>query len=80
MKVLQGAVIMRFRKRNALVEAVQWFREGDDARVEHRNGTWAIATPEGWREVRSGDWIVVDDAGNARPMDPRLFASLYEPV
>ncbi|VWC77507.1 MULTISPECIES: hypothetical protein [Burkholderia] len=71
---------MRFRKRISYVDATRWFADGDHDRVETREGGRAIATPEGWRSVKSGDWILRDDCGNCWPMDNGLFTSLYEPV
>ncbi|WP_254608723.1 hypothetical protein [Burkholderia contaminans] len=71
---------MRFRKRISYVDATRWFADGDHDRVETREGGRAIATPEGWRSVKSGDWILRDDCGNCWPMDNRLFTSLYEPA
>ncbi|WP_254609391.1 hypothetical protein [Burkholderia lata] len=71
---------MRFRKRVSYVDATRWFVDGDHDRVETREGGRAVATPEGWRSVKSGDWILLDDCGNCWPMDNGLFTSLYEPA
>ncbi|WP_161556580.1 hypothetical protein [Burkholderia pyrrocinia] len=48
--------------------------------METRHGTWAVATPEGWRSVKPGDWILLDERGNCWPMDTSLFKHFYEPV
>jgi len=71
---------MRFRKRTTQVDATRWFAEGDHERVERRDGKWAVATPEGWRSVKPGDWIVRDECGNCWPMEDGLFMHCYEPA
>ncbi|KAG8152461.1 hypothetical protein BFF94_017215 [Burkholderia catarinensis] len=71
---------MQFRKRAGYVDATRWFVEGDHDRVERRQGRWAVATPEGWRPVNPGDWILLDEGGNCWPMDNSLFMHFYEPV
>ncbi|HHV7518647.1 TPA: hypothetical protein ACUNF5_000072 [Burkholderia orbicola] len=71
---------MRFRKRTSQVDATRWFAEGDHERVERREGKWAVATPEGWRSVKPGDWIVRDECGNCWPMEDGLFMHCYEPA
>ncbi|WGY73486.1 hypothetical protein KEC55_32485 [Burkholderia cepacia] len=71
---------MRFRKRTSYVNATRWFAEGDHDRVESRHGNWAVATPEGWRSVKPGDWILLDECGNCWPMDNSLFKHFYEPA
>ncbi|WP_244122707.1 hypothetical protein [Burkholderia metallica] len=48
--------------------------------MEARDGGWAIVTPEGWRSVKPGDWILLDERGNCWPMNDGLFSSLYEPA
>ena len=50
-----------------------------DVKMPRRDG-WAVATPEGWREVKSGDWILTDDTGNSWPMSDAQFQSLYAPA
>ncbi|MCU9951921.1 hypothetical protein OEJ37_00800 [Burkholderia sp. BKH01] len=71
---------MRFRKRINYVDATRWFADGDYDRVEHREGVWAVATPEGWRSVKPGDWILLDERSNCWSMDDRLFTNFYEPA
>ncbi|WP_446902393.1 hypothetical protein [Burkholderia sp. YIM B11467] len=71
---------MRFRKRTSHVEATRWFVDGDHDRVERHQGMWAVATPEGWRAVMPGDWILLDESGNCWPMDHGHFEHFYEPV
>ncbi|MCA8078840.1 hypothetical protein [Burkholderia cepacia] len=71
---------MRFRKRTAYVDATRWFVDGDHDRVARRHDAWAVATPEGWRPVKPGDWILLDESGNCWPMDNGLFLRFYEPA
>lgn len=69
---------MNFRRRNCSINAVQWFKAGDHAAVEIQDGKWCVATPEGWRTVVPGDWIVTGDDRNPFPMSNHLFLTLYE--
>lgn len=71
---------MRFKKRISHVDATQWFAEGDHERVERHLGMWVVATPEGLRSVKPGDWILCDECSNCWPMDGDLFMRYYEPV
>jgi hypothetical protein len=71
---------MKFRKRNCIVNAIQWFKPGDHAAVETHDEQWCVSTPEGWRTVVPGDWIVTNDDENPFPMNSQLFINLYEPV
>ena len=71
---------MRFLKRGSVVWASRWFVPGDHPRVEPHAGGSAIATPEGWREARPGDWILTDEAGTVWPMSDTQFRSLYAPA
>ncbi|NIE65395.1 hypothetical protein [Burkholderia sp. Ax-1719] len=71
---------MRFEKRGAIVDAQRWLAASAHPRVERDAERWVIATPEGWREVNDGDWIVTDETGNAWPMNDHLFRSLYVPA
>ncbi|MFM0730966.1 hypothetical protein PQQ52_10800 [Paraburkholderia sediminicola] len=71
---------MKFRKRNCTVDAIQWFKPGDHAAVEMHEGLWRVLTPEGWRAVAPGNWIVTDDGKNAFPMKNQLFINIYEPA
>jgi len=71
---------MKFQKRNCIVDAIQWFKPGDHAAVETYDGRWGVWTPEGWRTVVTGDWIVTNDDENPFPMNNQLFINIYEPV
>jgi hypothetical protein len=78
--IIPGISGMRFLKRGAAVEAERWFGPGGHPRVVLRTDGWAVATPEGWREVKSGDWILTDETGNSWPMSDTQFKSLYAPA
>jgi len=71
---------MRFLKKGAAVEAERWFGPGGHPHVVLRARGWEIATPEGWREVNVGDWILTDDNGSSWPMSDPQFRSLYAPA
>ncbi|MDP9651797.1 hypothetical protein J2793_007272 [Paraburkholderia caledonica] len=76
---------MKYKRRESVVEAEQWWGYqwwgwGGDPRVELRSQGWAVATPEGWREVNPGDWILKDGSGHVWPMTDREFKLLYEPA
>jgi len=71
---------MLYQRRNGFVEAVQWWEPGDHPLVIGQSEGWAIATPEGWRRVLPGDWLVTDATGCTWPMRDELFHGIYEPV
>ncbi|WP_175145611.1 hypothetical protein [Paraburkholderia phenoliruptrix] len=73
-------VDLKFRKRDWLVEATQWFSPGDHAAVEQRNGAWSIATAEGWSDVHPGDWVITSSDGSVHRISNQLFYDLYEPL
>lgn len=66
--------------RNSTVQASRWFMPGDHPRVERQGQMWAVATPEGWRKVNPGDWILTDSTGNSWPMGDREFRYCYKLV
>ncbi|WP_233411408.1 hypothetical protein [Paraburkholderia kururiensis] len=79
-KTIRGAG-MRFRRRDGVVvEASRWFFPEKHPRVQSRGGKWMIATPDGWREVKAGDWILTDSTGNSWPMSNLSFCQVYEPM
>ncbi|MFL9876171.1 hypothetical protein [Paraburkholderia megapolitana] len=71
---------MKFAKRNCIVEATRWFSPGDHPAVEQHDGVWSIATPEGWRDVKPGDWVITPPGDAVYCMQDSLFTSLYEPL
>lgn len=71
---------MIYQKRVAMVEATQWWKLGDHPLVVEHDVGWAIATPEGWRSVSAGNWIVTESSGCSWPMSDQMFNCLYELV
>ncbi|MPV68636.1 hypothetical protein [Burkholderia sp. BE17] len=71
---------MKYRKKGAFVDAVRCEDLHDHPLLESTESGWHMPTPEGWLEVRNGDWIVTDSSGIARPMADSVFTLLYEPV
>jgi len=74
-----------FRKRPVVVEATQWFKEGDHPAVIHRHfgaekETPHVRTLEGRMVVTPGDWIITGVKGEHYPCKPEIFALTYEPV
>lgn len=76
----------KFRKRPVIVDAVQFWYDGDHPRVlpDPRSPTgWAIHTVETTaikHEVTPGDWIVTGLQGEVYPCRADIFAAAYEPV
>lgn len=77
---------MKYRKKPVVIEAVQWFKHGDHAQVEHipydsddRGHGW-IKTLEGGHIVSPGDWIIRGVRGEFYPCKPDIFDATYEPA
>lgn len=77
---------MKFRKMPVVVDAVQFFKDGDHPAV-HLDGRsptgFAIYTLENVEvkhEVTPGDWIITGVAGENYPCKPDIFAATYEPA
>ena len=78
---------MKFRKKAVVIEAVQWFKDGDHPAVirkadEHRYadiGTPWVPTLEGGHIVTPGDWIITGVRGEHYPCKPDVFSMTYEP-
>lgn len=76
----------RFRKKPIVIEAIQWFKDGDHPAVkripiELVNGCWAvdqIETLEGPMNVIPGDWIITGVEGEHYPCKPDIFEASYE--
>lgn len=79
----------KFRKKPVVIEATQWFTEGDHPAVLrapldqcpsgfvlYRDG-W-IQTLEGGHIVSPGDWIITGVQGEHYPCKPDIFALTYE--
>jgi hypothetical protein len=73
----------RYLKKAVVVEAVQWFKQGDHPAVlaEADPDTVSfIETPEGRLRVEAGDWIITGIAGEHYPCKPDIFEKLYNPA
>lgn len=86
---------MKFRKKPVVIEATQWFKDGDHPAVERSLGTTSSAispgilyrskdfyvkTLEGNMKVTPGDWIITGVKGEYYPCKPDIFEATYEPV
>lgn len=86
---------MKFRKKPVVIEATQWFKDGDHPAVVHSSAMHArpispgilypsnkryIKTLEGNMEVIPGDWIITGVKGEHYPCKPDIFEATYEPV
>lgn len=84
---------MKYRKKPVVIEATQWFKNGDHPAVkpvymhdvgdEHWKPTlltklgW-INTLEGEMRVSPGDWIITGVKGEHYPCKPDIFEQTYE--
>ena len=76
------SAMARYMKKAIVVEAVQWFKDGDHPAViaDSAGGrTGHIDTPEGRLSVEPGDWIITGVAGENYPCKPDIFKQLYTP-
>lgn len=72
---------MKFRKKPVVIEAKQWFKEGDHPKVWlDVAGKAFVNTLEGVHIVTPGDWIITGIKGEHYPCKPDIFAATYEPV
>lgn len=85
----------KFRKKPVVIEATQWFKDGDHPAVKRSQGTTASAispgilyqskdyyihTLEGKMLVSPGDWIITGVKGEQYPCKPDIFEATYEPA
>ena len=73
----------RYLKQAVVIEAVQWFKQGDHPAVFAEAAPDAksyIDTPEGRLRVDAGDWIITGIAGEHYPCKPDIFEQLYKPA
>ena len=77
----------RFRKKPVVIQAVQWFKDGDHPAVHFMGTTGgqsyltnkhAIETLEGYMIVEPGDWIITGVKGEHYTCKPDIFAATYE--
>ena len=73
---------MKYRKKPVVIEATQWFKMGDHARVmKHFDSDMGyIDTLEGMHIVKPGDYIITGVKGEHYPCKPDIFAMTYEEV
>jgi hypothetical protein len=72
---------MKFRKKPVVIEATQWFKDGDHPKVmKWGEQEYRIETLEGFMVVSVGDWIIEGVAGEFYPCKPGIFAQTYELV
>ena len=76
---------MKYRKKPVVVDAVQWFRPGDEMKIgapvlsaTYRQGAQYIPTLEGDMFLTPGDWIIRGVRGEFYPCKPEIFAETYE--
>lgn len=74
----------KFRKRPIIVEAVQWFKDGDHPKVKAFGLSVRFINDSdgkyGVKYVESGDWIVTGVSGCCYPVRPDVFERCYERV
>jgi hypothetical protein len=90
-----GRVEMKFRKKPVVIEATQWFKDGDHPAVVLRDSyeqrkispgiTYVTKVPviktlEGEHIVTPGDWIITGVKGEHYPCKPDIFEATYEKV
>ena len=68
---------MKFRKKPVVIEATQWFKNGDHPAV---TDIGFIATLEGNMHVTPGDYIITGVKGEHYPCKPDIFEMTYEEV
>lgn len=69
----------KFRKKPVVIEATQWFKDGDHPMVFiNDDGTHEIWTLEGNHQVTPGDWIITGVKGEHYPCKPDIFEMTYE--
>jgi hypothetical protein len=80
----------KFRKKPVVIEAIQWFIQGDHDEVMpipfdkrnfipvHDGATGYIDTLEGGHFVTSGDWIIKGVHGEYYACKPDIFEKTYE--
>jgi len=70
---------MKFRKKPVVIEATQWFKDGDHpAVIEISEGVSVVKTLEGPMYVTPGDWIITGVKGEHYPCKPDIFEMTYE--
>ncbi len=73
----------KYRKKPVVIEATQWFKDGDHPAVmsgEFLYGQPYIKTLEGDHIVTPGDFIITGVKGEHYPCKPDIFEMTYEEV
>ena len=72
---------MKFRKKPVVIEATQWFKDGDHPSVvKVTDGYAVVKTLEGNMVVTPGDYIITGVKGEHYPCKPDIFEMTYERV
>jgi hypothetical protein len=75
------ATAKKYRKKPVVIEATQWFKDGDHPAVRPSiDGYGAIDTLEGVHTVTPGDYIITGVVGETYPCKPAIFEMTYEVV
>ena len=77
-------MVRKFRKKPVVIEATQWFKEGDHhavipGKLSGMPVYW-INTLEGDMMVSEGDYIITGVKGEHYPCKPDIFELTYEEV
>ena len=81
----------KFIRKPLVIDAVQWFKDGDHPAVRQRGfllslkdcsteNCYVIKTLEGDMTVSKGDWIVTGVEGEHYNVKPHIFDKIYEKV
>jgi hypothetical protein len=72
----------KYRKKSSIVDAVQWFKDGDhpDVTANSAGDSQYLYDDWGYFEVDPGDWIVTYEDGTVVCCDPETFAQFFEPI
>lgn len=72
----------QYRKKPVVIEATQWFKDGDHPAVIKGKlsgmPVYWINTLEGDMMVNEGDWIITGVKGERYPCRPDIFEATYE--
>lgn len=74
---------MRYRKKPPIVEAVQWFKDGDHPKVYVKendpNPQNGYIYTNGEIIISPGDWIITNDSGELFSLNSIEFNERFEP-
>lgn len=71
----------KFRRKPVVVEAIQWFADGDHPMVipdPTDNSKRVVLTDHGYAQVSPGDWILTGIKGEFYPCKEDTFYEIYE--